>query len=361
MQRSARILTSLVLLLIGLGIVMLGSAGGVIARNLGLDDFYFLKQQLKWLIIGLFGCTAVILFPYQHWRKLAVPMGLVSIILLVLVFVPGVSAGEINGSYRWINIGPIRLQPSEIAKFSVVIIMASWMTHVGRRAERFVPGLVLPLAILGVFLGLIFLEPDFGTTMLTAVAGLAIMFAAGTRISYLAITATLGACFLALMIMQDPHRAGRILAFLYPEKYPDAAYHALQSQIAFILGGWSGVGLGESIQKEKYLPESHTDFIFAIIGEELGIVGTVLVVIAFMGIAICGMRISMNAPDNFGKLIGFGMTIMISVQVCINIGVVTGCLPTKGIALPFISYGGSSLVMSMASASVLLNIARQTP
>ena len=205
---------------------------------------------------------------------------------------------------------------------------------------------------------MIFIEPDFGTTMLLGVVGLGIMFVSGTRVPYLIITGVVGLAVISVFVAHDIERLERILAFIDPEKYWDQSHQLRQSLAAFSIGGPTGVGLGESIQKAAYLPEAHTDFILAIIAEELGMAGTGVVLLLFAGLAFCGMRISAYAPDLFGKLLAFGFTLLIVTQACINLGVVTGALPTKGIALPFISYGGSSLVMCVVFVAVLLNISR---
>jgi cell division protein FtsW len=202
------------------------------------------------------------------------------------------------------------------------------------------------------------LEPDFGTALLISTVGMLIMFAGGTKLSYLFASGVLGLCGFVLAVMRDPVRLKRILSFLWPDQFSSGAYHLMQSKIAFELGGLFGKGLGNSLQKHLYLPEAHTDFILAIIGEELGFFATLLVVMLFTGILICGMIITFKAPDPFGRLVAFGITLMIVLQATINIGVVTGCLPTKGLPLPFISYGGSSLLIATIGICVLINIAQ---
>lgn len=323
------------------------------------DPRHFLKRQLVWLAVAVCAAGIVARFDYHWWKKLWWPLAAVSLTMLCLVFVPGIRL-RAGGSFRWIHLGPLSFQPSELAKFTMVIGMSAWMSHVGRHSSTFKRGLLWPILGLGAMVGLLFLEPDFGTAVLTALVGFLIMFAAGTRVSHLAVTAMLGFSGFILMVMHDSLRMGRVLAFLMPEKYPDKAYHLGQSKVAFIRGGWSGVGLGNSLQKQFYLPEAHTDFILAIIGEELGLLATLSVLLLFAGLFLCGMYIATRAPDPFGRLLGFGLTAMLTVQACINIGVVTGCLPTKGLPLPFISYGGSSLLMSVVSVAVLLNIAKHS-
>jgi cell division protein FtsW len=347
----------MVAMLLALGIVMLASTSSPRGSLSHHDAYYFIKRQLMWLAIAVASGAFVLRFDYHWWQRLAAPLAVLSLALLVLVFVPGVGA-RVGGSSRWLRFGPISMQPSELAKVSLIIGLATWMAHLGRRARELVRGLLLPVAGLGLVLGLLLLEPDFGTTLLLAAVGMVIMFAAGTRLVYLSVVAALGLAGFAAAVMHDPVRMGRILAFLHPEKYPTVAYHLAQSEKAFTIGRLFGVGLGNSIQKQFYLPEAHTDFILAIVGEELGLIATLGVILLFAGILLCGVTISFRAPDPFGRLLGFGFTMLISLQAAINIGVVTGCLPTKGLPLPFISYGGSSLLASITGVCILCNIAQ---
>ena len=358
MRRASSALVGIILVLLSLGIVMLASTSSVRAAAAFNDPQYFLWRQLAWLFIGVLVAVAVARFDYHWWRKriVVIPLLVVSLALLLLVLHPGIGV-RVGGSSRWLRLGPFSLQPSEFAKFGVVIVLSSWMAMVGRRVRAFKEGLLVPLGGLGLVLLLLIREPDFGTTLLTGVVGMLIMFVGGTRVGYLVVSGVAGVCCFALAVMKDPVRLNRILAFVLPERYPATAYHLAQSKYAFINGGWFGVGLGNSIQKHLYLPEAHTDFILAIIGEELGFIATALVVLLFAGIVVCGMAISLRAPDGFGRLLAFGFTVLITLQAAINVGVVTGCLPTKGLPLPFLSYGGSSLVSTLAGVGVLLNIA----
>ena len=359
MWKTPSTLIGIVLILLALGIVMLASASSVKGETAHYDAQYFLKRQLIWLAIALVAGMTGAAVDYHRWQQYCIPLFALSVALLALVLMPGVRV-LIGGSYRWLRLGGLfSFQPSELAKFSTVVALATWMTRVGRKAASFKDGIAKPGFALLIVLGLIMKEPDFGTTVLIATVGMAILFAGGSRWHYLALVAVIGICGLAVAILHDPVRMGRILAFVMPDKYP-VIYHQLrQSKYAFVLGGVGGVGLGESIQKHFYLPEAHTDFILAIVGEELGVITTCLVVALFAGFLACGTFISLNAPDVFGRLLGFGLTLMTTVQAAINVGVVTGCLPTKGLPLPFISYGGSSLMMSMFCVGVLINVARQ--
>ncbi len=358
MRKTPTILVGIVLLLLALGIVMLASASSVKGNAVYKDANYFLFRQLIWLAGAAVAGVVTASIDYHRWQRWWIPLAVFSGLLLVLVLVPHIGA-KINGSHRWIRIGPISTQPSELAKFALVIMMSAWMAKGGSKNQSFKGGILKPLALMAPVLGLVIFEPDFGTTVLLGVVGAAIMFTGGSPPRYLALLGLLGLLLFAGAVMHDPIRAGRVLAFMNPEKYPKEAYHLQQSEQAFTLGGVWGVGLGESLQKHYYLPEAHTDFILAIIGEELGLAATLLVVLLFAGFLACGAAISFQAPDLFGRLMGIGFTLMTSVQAVINIGVVSGCLPTKGLALPFISYGGSSLIVSMMCVGVLLNIARQ--
>lgn len=357
MRKTLSTLVTIVAALVAFGIVMLASSSSVRGfSTAGHDPLFFLKRQLIWLVISLPLAAMVARFDYHWWQRFIVPMGVAALVMLVLVFIPPIGR-KVGGSYRWLGLGPFNFQPSEFAKFTTVIAMASWLSYAGRRVTSWKEGWIFPCAGLAVVLGLLLLEPDFGTTFLLGAVGMLMMFAGGTRVAYLAVTAVGGLCAFAALIMQDPVRLGRIMAFVMPEKYPATAYHLAQSKIAFMVGELLGVGLGDSMQKQLYLPEPHTDFIFAIIGEELGFAATASVVLLFLALAVCGLIISVKAPDPFGRLLAFGMTMMLTVQAAINIGVVTGCLPTKGLPLPFISYGGSSLMMAIVTVSVLANVA----
>jgi cell division protein FtsW len=352
-------LAGIVLILLALGIVMLASASTVKGESAHYDAQYFLKRQLAWLGVGILAALFGAAVDYHRWQEHWVPVFALSVALLLFVLLPGIRV-QIGGSYRWLRAGPLfSFQPSEFAKLATVIMLSAWMARVGRKAVIFKEGLAKPGVALLVVLALILKEPDYGTTVLIATVGMALLFTGGTRWEYLGVAALIGVCGMTVAVLHDPVRLGRILGFLMPEKYPAIYHQVQQSKYAFVLGGVGGVGLGESMQKHLYLPEAHTDFILAIVGEELGVAATCLVVALFGGFLACGTFISLSAPDVFGRLLGFGLTLMISVQAAINVGVVTGCLPTKGLPLPFISYGGSSLAMTMLMVGVLINIARQ--
>jgi cell division protein FtsW len=359
MWRTASVLLAAVLILATLGIIMQASTSGVKAEAVFGDAHYFVKRQALWLVVSLavfFFCARVI--PLRAWRTFAAPLAGVTALLLLLVFVPGVGV-TVKGSSRWIAVGPMSFQPSELAKLSVVVLLSWWGARAQRWSESFLRGFLIPMVALASFAALILIEPDYGTTMLVGVVGLTILFLGGTRLSYLFTAAVVGGVGLITMIMRNEVRMRRIVAFLDPEKYQqDAGFQLLQSKYALVTGGATGTGLGDSLQKRYYLPEAHTDFIFAIIGEELGAVATLSVLALYLVIFVCGLRMALKTHDPFAQRLAFGITLMITFQALINIGVVTGSLPTKGLPLPFLSFGGSSLVMSFAMVGLLLNIAR---
>ena len=370
MGKTTKLLIYLLLVLTVFGLIMLASASPAQAEKMKHAWSYFVVHQVVFILIALAAGVGCALVDYRIWGKLAIPLTLVAIALLgLLVGLHVLSrlhihtplAHAVNGSWRWIFLGPVNFQPSELAKFSVLCWLAWWMTRVRRRAADVRLGFFMPLLGLGLVFGLIFVEPDFGTTFLVAFVGMTLMFLGGSRFKYLALAGMGGLVAFAILIMHNPVRMRRILAFLWPEEYAQKeAYQLLQALYAMVLGGPTGVGFGGSIQKQSYLPEAHTDFIFAIIGEEWGLIATLSVAFGFILFFILGMRISFRAQDQFGRLLAFGITLMITLQAAINIAVVTGCMPTKGLALPFISYGGSSILLTYIMVGVLVNIGRQT-
>ena len=359
MWKAPTTLVAVVLILLALGIVMLASASSVKGEVSKHDAAYYLKRQIVWILLGMVAALAAASVDYHFWhrRSVWVSVNVAALVLLALVVVPGIGS-RIGGSFRWLKLGSVSFQPSELAKITTVMLLAGWLTEIGRSAARFVEGIVKPGAVLALILGLILREPDYGTTILVATVAGMLLYVGGGRPYHLMLVGTGGFAVLAYGILHDPVRTARILAFLFPDIYRDAYYQLGQSIDSFTLGGLSGAGLGESLQKHFCLPEANTDFILSIMGEELGIAATLAVLTLFALYLVCGVLISVRAPDIYGRLLGFGLTLMTVVQAAINVGVVTGCLPTKGIPLPFISYGGSSLLMSLAGVGILINIAR---
>jgi cell division protein FtsW len=357
MKRTIFFLIGAVLILATIGLVMLFSASMVRGDAVYRNSAYFVTRQLFWMTLSLVAgilCTRVDL---QWFRKVALPIAGICILCLILVRIPGIGT-KINGSWRWLRLGPINIQPSEFAKIGVILAAAWWISRRRRYMHTFKRGLLIPMAGLGVFAMLLMVEPDLGTTSLVGLVTMALLYIGGARPRYLFGFAGAGMSALAVFLLHNENRMQRILAFRDPEKYSQGeAWQLINGLNAFASGGPYGVGLGNSIQKYHYLPEAHTDFILPIIGEELGLIATLTVLVLFVVIFICGLRIAARASDDFGRFTGLGITLMITLQSIINLAVVTGSMPTKGIALPFISYGGSSLLVSAVMVGLLINVA----
>jgi len=353
MKRSISVLISAVLILVTIGLVMLFSASMVRYENSG----YFIVHQLYWMIIALAAAAVCARIDLQWVRKLSLPLAALCVVSLVLVRIPGIGH-EIKGSWRWIRIGPLNIQPSEFAKIGMILAAAWWISSRRRYMYTFKRGILVPMLGLGLFAGLFLIEPDFGTTVLTGLVVVALLYAGGVRPAYLAGFGAVGVSGFIVLLINNPNRMGRIFAFLDPEKHAQGdAWQLVNALNAFASGGASGTGLGNSIQKYHYLPEAHTDFIFPIIGEELGLIATLGIILLFLVIFICGLLIAARANDDFGRFTALGCTLMITLQALINLAVVTGSMPTKGLALPFISYGGSSLLVCSSMIGLLVNVA----
>ncbi len=347
------------LALLSVGVVMVFSASSVTAYHELGDAYHYLKRQSLWAAIGLVAMVICMNIDYHLWAKLAGPLIVASIIALTIVLVPGIGI-TISGSQRWLGVGPVRVQPSEFAKLSVVIFLAAYLSASPDRVKSVVRGVFIPLILVGLCALLILREPDLGTAIgMAAVAWLMVLTAGGSP-GWLVGLAAMAAPVIYLYAKHDPVRMRRLTSFLDPWADPlDSGFHIIQSLLALGSGGLVGTGLGLSRQKFYYLPEQHTDFIFAIIGEELGFLGAALVVFLYALFAWRGFRASLNAPDSFGSLLAAGITIMVALQAAMNIAVVTGSMPITGITLPLISSGGSSLVPMLAGVGILLNITRR--
>jgi cell division protein FtsW len=342
--------------LTALGIIMLFSTGAFAPESKG-DIYYFVKRQGMWLGIAFVGAVVAACIDYNWWRKTWWIFFAVAMVLLLLCFVPGIGK-EINGSKRWIGLGFATFQPSEVAKVAALFFLAWWLTKYEDKADTLLFGLLFPLCILGTLVLPILLEVDLGASSLIMATGIAVMFLGGASLRWLGIFAVGG---LAVMLYGATHiddRLGRLMAFVYPDKYPADFYQQLQGLIAIGSGGIEGLGLGEGRQKLKYLPYAHTDFIFPIIGEELGLKLTLLTVFGYLVICVCGTIVASNARDRFGMLLGFGCVMMITLQAVVNIGVTTALLPNKGMPLPFVSFGGSNLAICFFMIGILINIHR---
>ncbi len=341
-----------------IGLIMVYSASSVTSLATMSDGFYYFKRQLMWVIVGLLAMVGVSHVPYQKLEKFAVPLLGLAIFLLILVLVPGV-ARDIGGAQRWIRFGGIGFQPSEFAKLCFVIYMAHSISLRQDRIKNFLHGMLPDLIVSGVLFLLIYKEPNLSTAALIGGTYLTLYFLGNGSLANLGGLAAGGVVLIVALIFQAGYRMRRFWAFIDPwENARTSGYHIIQSLVAIGSGGFWGLGLGQSRQKFFILPERHTDFIFAIICEELGLVGGVLVLLMFLALLWRGLYIATRAPDNFGFLLASGITAIIGLQVLVNIGVVLSLMPTTGITLPFVSYGGSSLVFLAIGIGILLNISR---
>ena len=343
--------------LITVGVVMLTSTGAYAQDNKG-DPTYYLTHQLTWLGIGVVMCVTAALIDYRWMQKRWWLFYVGAAVLLACCFIPGLGR-RINGSRRWIGAAGQTLQPSEFAKLAVLITLAWWFSRKEMQPREFLRGFVYPLAIILLIVALIVPEVDLGTSTLLVCTTIMVMFVAGTRLPYLGISACLGIGALAVAIWLMPQRTDRFLAFLHPEIHVKDAYQQVHGLIAFGSGGVTGLGLGNGREKFSYLPYAHTDFILPAVGEELGLVCTLTIVACFLIILVSGTVIAMRASDRFGRLLGVGIVMLIALQAAMNIGVTTMLLPNKGLPLPFISYGGSSLAFCLASIGILVSIYRR--
>jgi cell division protein FtsW len=357
-NKAAITLLTIMLVLLTIGVVMLFSTSALYAKDRYGDQHYLLKRQLAWMLVGAVGCGMAASFPYPKLRGVCTAMLVVAGVMLALALVPHIGL-KVGGARRWLGFGPMRFQPSELGKLALVVWLAHWLAKEKRRLDRFSRGFAIPMGVVGIMLLLILAEPDFGSTALMASVSFAMMYIAGVRLRFLVPTILSGVAGFATLVIHNPTRAARLMAFMDLEKYKQGAgYQVWQAILAFGSGGFNGLGLGNSLQKMFYLPEAHTDFIFPIIGEELGLVGTLAILLAFALLMVCAVVISLRASDLFGQYLGMGIAVLLAMQALINIGVVTAWLPTKGLPLPFISFGGSNLVLNMVAIGLLLNIYR---
>ena len=334
-----------------LGLVILFSA----SQAMHADPTVLLRKQLIWLVIATLAGGVAMIVNLTALRDYAFILAGGAVLLLILVLVPGIGV-TVNGAQRWIDFGPMRLQVSEIGKLGLLFVMAHYLAANRRHLDDAMRGFLVPIAILSVFCGLIIIEPDFGTAFLCGAVGGLMLYLAGVRLKYLIPVAFLALSLFSVAVYLDPVRLQRITSFLDVEgNRSDSAYQLWQGILAFGAGGIQGVGLGAGRQQMSFLPEAHTDFIFAIVGEELGLFFTVGVVILFMTLFFVGVLQLKRAPDLYQYLLVMGALLFITLQALINIGVVTGCLPTKGMSLPFISYGGSNLVFMFVLTGIILN------
>ncbi|HKJ05313.1 MAG TPA: putative lipid II flippase FtsW [Geopsychrobacteraceae bacterium] len=339
-----------------LGVVMVYSSSSIMAADRYSDGLYFLKRQGAYALGGLLLMTAAMYFDYRHWKRLAIPLLVGSMGLLILLFIPGFGV-EAGGAARWLRLPGLTLQPVELVKLGLVLYLAHSLTRKQEKIRSFKFGFLPYALVVGVLLGLLLKQPDLGSAMIVSGVALSMLLVAGIRWSF-ALPVILAALpCLYFMVMNVEYRRRRIMAFLDPWDDPfDTGFQIIQSLVAFGSGGAFGQGLGVGQQKLFYLPEAHTDFIFSVIGEELGMVGVLVISAMFLILVHRGICIALNTNDPFGKHLAFGLSLLLGLEAFVNIAVCMSLLPTKGLALPFISYGGTSLVASLLAIGILLNI-----
>jgi len=352
-----------VLILIGIGGLMVYSSTAFVSAGKYGNGFHYFLRHIFTVIIGFVVMISLARLDYHKLRGFVIPLLILSIILLVLVFIPGigVSAGAKSSVKRWIRLWPSTFQPSEFVKIALILFLSDYMSKYADKMKGLRYGILIPVGVMCVFQGIILLQPDFGAVMSIGIIMISLLFIGGANWRYIAGVVLAAIPSVVVLILIAPYRMKRIVAFLDPWEDPKGkGYQLIQSFLALGRGGITGVGIGNSKQKLFFLPESHTDFIFSLIGEELGLIGVLCVVSIFIFLFIKGMKIAMQAEDLFGYYLASGLIIMIVTQALINFAVTTGVMPTKGLPLPFISYGGSALLINMSAVGILMNIASAT-
>lgn len=351
-------LLGVAVLLLSVGVVMVYSASAIVAADRFHDPYLFLRKQLFWALLGAGSLVAALRMDYRRLETFGWPILIAAAVLLVLVLVPPF-AQPINGSRRWLRLGPVSFQPVELAKLAMVIHLAAFIARRREALEDFRHGVLPPLVAAGSLAALVLVQPDLGNSLTLIVVAFALLFLAGGQVRHLLLVCATALPLLALAVWLAPYRMRRVMMFLDPWSDPrGGGFQIIQSWLALGGGGWLGRGIGESKQKLFYLPESHTDFIFAVLGEEVGLVGALVVIGLFVVFVWRGLRVGLRAPDAFGAYLALGITLLIATEMLVNLGVVTGLLPTKGLPLPFMSFGGSALLVTMLSTGVLLNISQ---
>ena len=357
-DRTVLMITYLLLLI---GLIMMFSASGVMAEMRYGDSMFFLKRQAVWIVLGLLVLHWVSRQDYGIW-KLVMPLMLgLTVVILALVLIPIVGS-EVNGARRWFRFGGFSFQPGELAKLTAVLYLSSFLVRREKDITNFTKGVLAPVTVVGTLALLALLEPDMGTAVVMFSILLGLLFLGGARISHLSCLVLSLLPLAYLLIMKSDYRRRRLMSFLDPWEDPNnTGFQLSQSFVALGNGGLAGVGLGEGRQKLFFLPEAHADFVLALVGEELGFLGTGLLMVLFAILLVKGFRIAGRAPDAFGRHLASGVTLLIGIQVLINAGVVSGLLPTKGLTLPLVSYGGSSLLVSLTAIGFLLSVSRADP
>jgi len=347
-----------VVALVAIGVVMVYSASAIVAHDRYGDSTFFFKRQVLWAALGMAALVITQRIHYTGLRRLTPVLLFLAVASLALVLIPGIGRVA-GGARRWIALGgPFSFQPAEGAKLALALYLANFLANRGEGLDE-LRTVAPPLLVTALMSCLILVQPDMGTALLVGLLAIGLLFIGGLRLTHLAALGVASVPLLTVAVLGEEYRRQRIMAFLDPWRDPQGAgFHIIQSLLALGSGGLFGLGLGESRQKFFYLPERHTDFIFAILGEELGLVGGAVVLVLFGILAVRGFRIARDAPDRYGSLAAGGITLMIVLQAIINVGVTTGVLPITGVPLPFVSFGGSSLVFAMIGVGILLNISQ---
>jgi cell division protein FtsW len=345
--------------LLALGMTMVLSTSYLHSQERYGDGTYFFRKQLVAMGAGMIALVTCAIVPSALYRRFAYPLLAVSFIILIMVLIPGIGVAR-GGARRWIPFPGFAFQPSELAKLSIVVYLAHSMAKKEELIRTFSVGVLPHLMVGGVFAGLLLLEPDFGTALILTMLLYFMLFVGGVRVSHLLATALMALPVLAYVMMTAEYRLRRLMTFVDPwSDATGAGFHIIQSLIAFGSGQLLGRGLGESRQKLFYLPEAHTDFIYSVIGEELGLIGALAVLALFGVILVRGLRLTAKIEDPFDQYLAFGLTVLLGLQALIHMGVVMGLMPTKGLVLPFISYGGSAMVINLMEAGILLGLSRR--
>jgi cell division protein FtsW len=344
--------------LLSAGVVMVYSASAIVAADRFGDPYFFLKKQLFWALLGSLAMLAAVRVDYRKLERFVLPALIVAGVLLVLVLIPPIGQA-INGTRRWIRVGVVSFQPVELAKLALVLYLAAFVARRQSVLGEVRRGLLPPLLVAGALAGLVVVQPDLGNCLTLIALTFGMLYLAGAPVRHLGLALAPAVPLLIVAILAAPYRLRRMTAFWDPWSDPrGSGFQIIQSWLAFGNGGLTGQGIGGSRQKLFYLPESHTDFIFAVVGEELGFVGAAVFVALFAVLIWRGLRIGLRSTEPFGAYLALGITLLIATQTLVNLGVVTGLLPTKGLPLPFVSFGGSALLMTMLSTGVLLNISQ---
>lgn len=353
-----RILMISVLILVVLGIVMIYSSSAFIAMQRYNTPFYFLRNQVLWAVIGMIGMVVAKNFDYKNLKSLSLPLIVISVLLLIIVLIPNIGK-EVNGARRWIRVLGLSFQPSELAKLTLIISISAYIAKRVGRMDDFVYGFFPPVVLLGAFQIPIIFQPDIGTALGLGIMVITLLYIGGVKVHHILSLGILLIPIIVKIVFNEGYRKKRLIAFIDPWSDPTGAgFQVIQSSLALGSGGIFGLGLGEGKQKLFFLPEPHTDFIYSLIGEELGFFGASLVVLLYLIILWRGTRIAVRTEDLFGRFLAMGLTIMIGVQAMMNLGVASGLLPPKGLPLPFVSFGGSSLLINMIALGILLNISK---